>query len=384
MMQRRTALVGLVLLAVAFAGCAAPSKPDLQLSASEETLGSACFAVTVTIGNGPVSFGGPRSASTTMRASHFAPSQPLGIAVLLVPGGLADQTAWDGYSAGFGQAEGETLPRRLAAAGFDVFAIDRLGYPNSPLDGVSGFEIHPTADIEALEQVVGHLREGTYDDACQSETGQAATGFRHVLAGGFSHGAFLVADILAGRNVTLDAAFLLSFSIYPAPRQSDALAALCTARHGDFQRHYVAHFCDDFVPAFPSCVDWMAEAPRRDEALTAAACADIQATREPIGLAIGPDRGPDYADRPARMQAVPVYFLNGEGDRVLGHGDGGFEAGRGWQTMFARLHAECTCRPTTVELAGSGHMMLLDRDAVEHMEALLAWLDSNGFGSRAS
>lgn len=337
-----------------------------------------CFRVQVVVANGEDA---QRVVPVAMTATYFRPAN-ISVnttAVLLVPGGLADQTAWDGYSAGLGQDEGTTLPRRLAALGYAVFAIDRIGYPQSPAEA-SGLEIHPSADTEAIEQVTNQLRAGGFGVGKCGEDTPTSHGFARIVAAGFSHGSFVIIDALNRTQAQFDGAILLAFSIYPGPKEADALAILCTARHGDPVRQTAKQFCDDFTPAFPPCVDWMTEAPLRHATATAAACHDIQAADEPLGLAIGPPRG-DYGARLATIQAVPVYFLNGELDRVFGHHpDAG---GRGWDAMFERIHAECTCTPTTREMAGEGHMTLLHADAQPQIDEILAWMSAMGLDSNA-
>jgi pimeloyl-ACP methyl ester carboxylesterase len=372
----------LLLTAAVLGGCLGVGDAIPEPSASNEwsgssSLGVGCFDVTVPVGQPPVSVGGFRHVQTTMAADLFLPVTWPKAAILLVPGGLADRKAWDGQSAGIGRDEGATLPRVLMEAGYAVVAVDRLSYPGSPLPGVDGIDIHPASDVAALEQVVDQLRQGTFsiaDPGCVNRRAPPQA-FVQVVGGGFSHGSFLLVDVLRGGNVTLDAAFLLAFSMYDAPMESTMLAALCTARHGDHVRHFVKHFCDDFSPPFASCVDWLTEPSTRHDASVEAACRDVQRFSEPLGFAVNPGRGP-YREHLPSLPEVPVYFLNGERDRVVGKGPGPGPPPDDFGPMFSEIHARCTCQPTTVQMPDEGHMTLLHEDALVQIEAIEDWLSS--------
>lgn len=112
-------------------------------------------------------------------------------AVLLQHGLSYTGEAWDfpGYS----------YARKIAAAGYTVFAIDRLGYGRSKLS--NGYKVSSEAYAHMAHQIVQQLRK---------------EGFDHVVSGGHSAGAE-AAELEAGLFGDVDALIAMGYHQWPGP-----------------------------------------------------------------------------------------------------------------------------------------------------------------------
>jgi pimeloyl-ACP methyl ester carboxylesterase len=131
-------------------------------------------------------------------------------ALLLQHGAASERTAWNG---GRPILRGvRSMAVRLAAAGYAVFAIDRLGYGQSTYSG-SGFALNQHGYVEMTHEMVAQIRAGTYGvtaDTCANAVPADRAASRVVLAG-FSLGA-LVTELYATRYHDIDGIVGMSWS----------------------------------------------------------------------------------------------------------------------------------------------------------------------------
>ena len=95
-------------------------------------------------------------------------------ALLLQHGAVAERSAWSG---GAPVIDGtHDMARSLANAGYEVFAIDRLGYGESPYERPpgSGLLLTPDGYIEMTHQMVTQIRAGSHTDCAGKAAGRRA------------------------------------------------------------------------------------------------------------------------------------------------------------------------------------------------------------------
>jgi pimeloyl-ACP methyl ester carboxylesterase len=132
-------------------------------------------------------------------------------ALLLQHGAVSERSAWSG---GAPVIEGtHDMARSLAQRGYAVFAIDRLGYGESPYRRPpgSGLLLTPDGYIEMTHQMVGQIRAGSYTDCAGKAAGRGAA---HVVLSGFSSGAGIV-EGYATRHHDIDGIIPMAWSNQP-------------------------------------------------------------------------------------------------------------------------------------------------------------------------
>ena len=132
-------------------------------------------------------------------------------ALLLQHGAVSERSAWSG---GAPAIEGTPdMARSLARNGYAVFAIDRLGYGESPYQRPrgSGALLTPDGYIEMTHQMVAQIRAGSHTD-CAGK--RARRGAGRVVLSGFSSGAAIV-EGYATRHHDIDGIIPIAWSNQP-------------------------------------------------------------------------------------------------------------------------------------------------------------------------
>jgi pimeloyl-ACP methyl ester carboxylesterase len=151
---------------------------------------------------------------STVRGTLFRSSKRLhsrSTALLLQHGVVSERSAWSG---GAPVIEGtHDMARSLAGRGYAVFAIDRLGYGESPYERPpgSGLLLTPDGYIEMTHQMVTQIRAGSYTDCAGKPAGRGAA---RVVLSGFSSGAAIV-EGYATRHHDIDGIIPMSWSNQP-------------------------------------------------------------------------------------------------------------------------------------------------------------------------
>jgi pimeloyl-ACP methyl ester carboxylesterase len=131
-----------------------------------------------------------------------------GTALLLQHGSVSERTIWDG---GRPTITGvPSMAEQLAAAGYDVFAIDRLGYGRSPYltptgGRGSGWALTMDSYIEMTHEMVTQIRAGAYkitDDACPGSIPAGRPASKVVLFG--QSGSSIITEGYATRYHDID------------------------------------------------------------------------------------------------------------------------------------------------------------------------------------
>jgi dienelactone hydrolase len=150
---------------------------------------------------------------STVRGTLFRSKKPRSrsTALLLQHGAVSERSAWSG---GAPVIEGtHDMARSLARRGYAVFAVDRLGYGDSPYKRPrgSGLLLTPDGYIEMTHQMVTQIRAGSYTDCAGKAAGHGAA---RVVLSGFSSGAAIV-EGYATRYHDIDGIIPMSWSNQP-------------------------------------------------------------------------------------------------------------------------------------------------------------------------
>jgi pimeloyl-ACP methyl ester carboxylesterase len=150
---------------------------------------------------------------STVRGTLFRSKQtPRPTALLLQHGAVSERSAWSG---GGPAIEGtHDMARSLATRGYAVFAVDRLGYGDSPYERPpgSGFLLTPDGYVEMTHQMVTQIRTGSHTDCAGKPAGHGAA---RVVLSGFSSGAAITMGY-ATRYHDIDGIIPMSWSNQPA------------------------------------------------------------------------------------------------------------------------------------------------------------------------
>jgi alpha-beta hydrolase superfamily lysophospholipase len=152
--------------------------------------------------------------ASTVRGTLFRSNKRVrsgSTALLLQHGAVSERSAWSG---GAPVIEGtHDTARSLAGRGYSVFAIDRLGYGDSPYERPpgSGLLLTPDGYIEMTHQMVTQIRAGSYTDCAGEAAGRGAA---HVVLSGFSSGAGIV-EGYATRHHDIDGIIPMAWSNQP-------------------------------------------------------------------------------------------------------------------------------------------------------------------------
>jgi pimeloyl-ACP methyl ester carboxylesterase len=173
--------------------------------ATKITAEKVCFTVN-NIGD-PI----PSTVRGTLFRSTKRKFQRTSTALLLQHGAVSERSAWSG---GAPAIEGtHDTARSLAGKGYALFAIDRLGYGESPYERPwgSGLLLTPDGYIEMTHRMVTQIRAGTYTDCAGKAAGRGAA---RVVLSGFSSGAAIV-EGYATRHHDIDGIIPMAWSNQP-------------------------------------------------------------------------------------------------------------------------------------------------------------------------
>ena len=180
---------------------------------------------------------------STVRGTLFRSikrSRSRSTALLLQHGAVSERSAWSG---GAPIVKGtHDMARSLARRGYAVFAIDRLGYGDSPYERPpgSGLLLTPDGYIEMTHGMVTQIRAGSYTDCAGNLAGRGAAS---VVLSGFSSGGAIV-EGYAARHHDIDGIIPVAWSNQPQLSAAfQELVGVLTPQLGA-GRDYVEFFLD--------------------------------------------------------------------------------------------------------------------------------------------
>lgn len=236
--------------------------------------------------------------------------------------------AWD-----FLPREGYSYARDIAAAGYAVVAIDRLGYGRSALD--NGYDITIEAYADIAHQIVVDLRAR----------------FDHVVMGGHSAGAE-VSELAAGSYGDVDALIPMGYHHFPSQELSE-----------DF-------FTGDVPRALQDDYEYFLGSPEHREEMFYTAEADPDVVAADTAAAVLTPSGEilSIGEQPSRnvlpLIDVPVFLQFAEGDRLFP-----IEFAEDDATLFAGAPS------VTVDVVpGAGHTYMLHHAGPAAAQRIVEWL----------
>ncbi len=249
-------------------------------------------------------------------------------AILLLHGLSYTKEAWDfpGYS----------VAQKLAAAGYNVFAIDRLGYGESKLE--NGHLVTHENMAGMAHQVVEQLRK---------------QGFKHVVLGGHSAGAGAT-EFAAGTLGGIDAILTLGWHHRPSDQLGQDFFT------GDIPRALQADY--EYFLGTPTHRAEMFYNQNADPAVVAADTKAAVPTPSGEILTIG--------KQPSRFVVgnikVPVFMQLADGDRLF-------------EVQYAEMHKSEFVQSPSVTLdivKDAGHTFMLTKGGLAGTDRMVDWLRS--------
>ncbi|WP_437664503.1 alpha/beta hydrolase [Sorangium sp. So ce1182] len=320
MKQHRSSVVGVVgVVAATLLAAASAGLPVARADSGALEPAPVTFSVT-----------DPHARSVEREIHGFRVDPPCAAtSVVLLQHGLSyGAEAWD-----FSPEEGYSYARTLAAAGYTVVAIDRLGYGASTLD--DGYRATVDVHADIAHQIVQQLR-GEFD---------------HVAIGGHSAGAE-VSELEAGLFDDVDALIAMGYHQFPSTR---FLADFAT---GDIPRALLSDY--EYFLGTPSHRAAMFYTAAAEPWVVAAdtAAANLTPSGEILTITLQPSRVL------APFVRVPVLLQLADGDRLF-------------PSAFAHLAAASFIQSPSVTLdlvPQAGHTYMLHRSGPAAGERIADWL----------
>ena len=249
-------------------------------------------------------------------------------AILLMHGLSYTKEAWDfpGYS----------VAQKLAAAGYAVIAIDRLGYGESKL--ANGYNVTHEAYADMAHQIIGQLR---------------SQGFQHVVEAGHSAGAGTT-ELEAGLYGDADAIIPMGWHHRPSNQLGQ-----------DF-------FTGDYLRAAQDSYDYFLGTPAHRAEMFYNADADPDVVEADTKAAVLTPSGEIFSigKQPSRLVVgnikVPVFLQFGDQDKLF-------------EVEYAPQHAaEFRSSPSvTVDIVkDAGHTFMLTKNGPAGIDHMVDWLRS--------
>jgi pimeloyl-ACP methyl ester carboxylesterase len=249
-------------------------------------------------------------------------------AVLLLHGLSYTKEEWDfpGYS----------VAQKLAAAGYAVFAVDRLGYGESKLE--NGYHVSHEGYADMAHQMVEQLR---------------AQGFQHVVLAGHSAGAGTT-ELEAALYGGVDAIMPMGWHHRPSNQLGQ-----------DF-------FTGDYLRAAQDDYEYFLGTPQHRAEMFYPASADPAVVAADTKAAVPTPSGEIYSigKQPSRllvgMIKVPVFLQFGDSDRLF-------------EVQYAKMHAEEFRSSSSVTMdivPDAGHTFMLTKNGLAGTDRMANWLRS--------
>jgi len=319
----RRSLYVVVCMVVTMAGFALTSEApaETRTTAPERGVGLLHQPVEFTVKNPDE--GGEARKIVGYRYDTFCSSPT---AVLLLHGLSYTKEVWDfpGYS----------VAQKLAAAGYAVFAVDRLGYGESKLE--NGYHVSHEGYADMAHQMVEQLR---------------AQGFQHVVLAGHSAGAGTT-ELEAALYGGVDAIIPMGWHHRPSNQLGQDF----------FTGDYLRAAQDDYV--------YFLGTPQHRAEMFYTASADPVVVAADTKAAVPTPSGEIYSigKQPSRLLVglikVPVFLQFGDSDRLF-------------ELQYAKMHAEEFRSSPSVTMdvvPDAGHTFMLTKNGLAGTDRMVNWL----------
>jgi pimeloyl-ACP methyl ester carboxylesterase len=314
---------------------------------------------------------------STVRGTLFRSGKPVhsrSTALLLQHGAVAERSAWSGAAP---VVDGtHDMARSLAKAGYAVFAIDRLGYGESPYERPpgSGLRLTPDGYIEMTHQIVAQIRGGSYTDCAGKAAGRGAA---RVVVSGFSSGAAIV-EGYATRYHDIDGIIPMAWS--NQPQLSAAFQTLIGVLVPQLAagKDYLEFFLDGADGYSESCQRAFFYLPGvKDDALEQLCGRDYYAQTAwptPSGEAALPALQASTAATIGRVGPTPALLVFSDRDALF---PGPEHRGADPDVVtpeIAMWRNGCNCQVSVYIQPNAGHVGLFHRTSKQLTNRILEWL----------
>jgi pimeloyl-ACP methyl ester carboxylesterase len=307
-------------------------------------------------------------------------------ALLLQHGAVSERSAWSG---GAPVVEGtHDMARSLARKGYSVFAIDRLGYGESPYERPpgSGSLLTPGRYIEMTHRMVTQIRAGSYTDCAGKAAGRGAA---RVVLSGFSSGAAIV-EGYATRYHDIDGIIPMAWS--NQPQLSAAFQALVfdvLVPQLAAGKDYLEFFLDGADGYSESCERLFFYPPgMRDHALEQLCGRDYYAQTAwptPSGEAALPALQANTVATIGNVGPTPVLLVFSDRDALFPGPDHHGADPDVVTPEIAMWRNGCNCEVSVYIQPNAGHVGLFHRTSKQVTDRIQDWLhdhDLTGEGGR--
>ena len=313
---------------------------------------------------------------TLFRSRKRLHSRPT--ALLLQHGAVAERSAWSGGSP---VIEGtHDMARSLARRGDAVFAIDRLGYGDSPYERPpgSGFRLTLDGYIEMTHQMVAQIRAGSHTDCAGNVAGRGAA---RVVLSGFSSGAAIV-EGYATRYHDIDGIIPMVWSNQPQLSAAFQTLIGVVASQIAAGKDYVEFFLDG-ADGYSEFCETLLLYPRgmRGDALEQLCGPDYYAQTAwptPSGEMVS---GPDLMARTiatiGNVGPTPVLLVFSDRDATFPTGDHRGADPDVVTPEIAMWRSGCNCDVSVYLQKNAGHVGLFHRTSKQLTKRILKWLDDH-------
>jgi pimeloyl-ACP methyl ester carboxylesterase len=315
--------------------------------------------------------------ASTVRGTLFRSRKRLhsrSTALLLQHGAVAERSAWSG---GAPVIEGtHDMARSLARRGYAVFAIDRLGYGDSPYERPpgSGFLLTLDSYIEMTHQMVSQIRAGSHTDCAGHVAGPGAA---RVVLSGFSSGARIV-EGYATLHHDIDGIIPMAWSNQPQLSAAFQTLIGVVASQLAAGKDYVEFFLDGADGYSEFCETLLFHPPgMRADALEQLCGPDYYAQTAwptPSGEALG---GPDLQATIGNVGPTPVLLAFSDRDAAFPAADHRGADPDVVTPEIAMWKHGCNCEVSVYRQRNAGHVGLFHRTSKQLTKRILKWLDDH-------
>jgi pimeloyl-ACP methyl ester carboxylesterase len=297
-------------------------------------------------------------------------------AVLLQHGAVSERSAWSG---GAPVIEGtHDMARSLAKRGYAVFAIDRLGYGDSPYERPpgSGLRLTPDGYIEITHQMVAQLRAGSYTDCAGKPAGRGAA---RIVLSGFSSGAAIV-EGYATRHHDVDGIIPMSWSNQPQLSATFQELVGVLVPQLAAGRDYVEFFLDGADGYSEFCERFLFYPPGMKAAALEQLCGPDYYAETAWPTPSGEGANLNLPAATIRdVGPIPVLLVFSARDAAFPGRDHGGSDPDVVTPEIAMWRNGCTCHVSVYFQPNAGHVGLFHRTSKQLTSRILDWLDHHDF-----
>jgi pimeloyl-ACP methyl ester carboxylesterase len=319
----------------------------------------------------------PSTVRGTLFRSRNRKPRSSSTALLLQHGAVSERSAWSGGAPVI--QGGHDMARSLARRGYAVFAIDRLGYGDSPYERPpgSGSLLTPDGYIEMTHQMVTQIRAGTHTDCAGRPAGRGAL---RVVLSGFSSGAAIV-EGYATRHHDIDGIIPMAWSNQPQLSATFQELVGVLVPQLAAGRDYFEFFLDGADGHSEICERFLFYGPgMREDALEQLCGLDYYARTAwptPSGEAAIPALQANTAANIGNVGPTPVLLVFSDRDALFPGPDHHGSEPDLVTPEIAMWRNGCNCEVSVYFQRKAGHVGLFHKSSKQVAKRIHQWLDDH-------